>query len=191
MRPSRAVTSASCRYASGGTGSFATAWRSARSAAGRSPASNHARPSSARCRSSHPNRLAACCKRFDRLIERDAIAAALRFGQPHVAERRVDLRRVRETLDGAAQRDHRGVLAPGARLREADGHDAIGARRLERGERFELIDRPGRNRRPADRRRPALLGADVWLAGERRAASSSDFRAPAMLSRSRWTRPST
>ena len=142
MRPSRAVTSASCRYASGGTGSFATAWRSARSAAGRSPAS---RPGAAQLRERVAGGIRSArrlLQRFDRLVERDAIAAALRFGQPHVAERRIDLRRVREALDRAAERDHGGVLAAGARLREADRHDAIGARRLERGQRLELVDGP-------------------------------------------------
>ena len=58
-----------------------------------------------------------------------------------MAERRIDLRRVRKPLDRAAECGDRRVITSGARLRQADRDDAIGARWLEGRERLELVDR--------------------------------------------------
>ena len=117
------VTSASCRYASGGTGRCATAWRSARSAACESPASSQrAAQFGEACRCVASERPAACCSASTAFFSATRSPRRLRRRQPDVAERGVGLRRVGKALDGAAQRDHRGILAPGARLRQADRH---------------------------------------------------------------------
>ena len=51
-------------------------------------------------------------ERFERLAERDAIAARLRDLQPHAPERDVDVGVVGVTLGGLPQRRHRAIDLP-------------------------------------------------------------------------------
>ena len=69
-----------------------------------------------------------------------AIAAPQRDRQPDVPQCGIRRVRVGKPFHGTAQRDHRGVVTPGAGLRETKRDNAIGTRRIEGGERFELID---------------------------------------------------
>ena len=84
-----APASASCRYASGSTGSRSTACRSARSAAAASPPAAARGPDRSALRSRR-RVTGGGRQRFDRLLERDRVAA--RFGglEPDAPERRVD-----------------------------------------------------------------------------------------------------
>ena len=79
---------------------------------------------------------------LDGLAQRHTIAAPLRRRQPDVSQRCVHLGRVGKTIDGATQRDHRGILAARPRLRQAKSDNAFGARGIKGGERFELRDGP-------------------------------------------------
>ena len=78
-----------------------------------------------------------------RLVQRERIAG---FGgpQPHRPEGPEDRARLREPLGGAAQREHRGVVAAGAGVGRADGDGPLRPLGFEGGERRQFVGRAGR-----------------------------------------------
>ena len=153
MLPSRAVTSATCRYASR-HGSFAPPG-AVRAGAGRRSQATTRVPSSVRaCRSTiqgSPHAL-----RLDRLVERDAIAARASVS-PHVAQSPRDRGHPRSR--GAAQRDHGGIPRRRAACARPTATRALDAR-LERCEGFEAGLSPAGNQ-PLQIRSPRASRAPV------------------------------